>query len=382
MTRHFKSWQLHLVILVLATCLLALHVTHAFSQISVPISPLHVIQVHVVDQYSVDYDGVTVQLFRSELVDSGLTKNGMWTSKAVKGGGRLYDVVVFNGEEKTQTLRVATSNVYVEFTMERRSPAPILLVSNVTITPESVKVGGTFNAELKIENVGELKAVTAVLTFNLSYPFGLVASGTSVNIGEVDVGGNRTFRCTFSVDQYAKTGTYLVPYAMSYSDSNHYTFISFGKFGVVVHGIPEIQIQEITVDPTQLNPSSDGILTIQLMNVGTEVALDVTIKILNGEQLLTSSITYVGLIDRGTMKTVIFGIHVSPEADEGIRFLTINISFKDPAGNVFSLSKNFEIAVYEVEPFIPAYYYFFIGGAVAVVIGVYVAVRRLGIDIW
>jgi len=364
------------MILVLATCLLAHYLTPASSQM------LYLIQVRVVDQYSVDYDGVTVEVFRGELVDSGLTAKGTWTSKPLEGGGRLYDVVVFNGEEKTQTVRVASSNVYVEFTMERRSPAPILLVSDVKITPESVTVGGNFSAELNIRNVGEVKAVTAVLNLNLSYPFALVGSGTAMNIGELEAGDNCTLRCTFSIDSSARTRTYTIAYALSYSDLNDYTYMSLGEFGVVVCGIPEIQIQDITVDPTQLNPSTDGLLTIQLINVGTEVARDVTIKILNGEELLTSSIAYVGQIDRGTTKTIIFGIHVSPEADEGIRFLTINITFKDPAGKVYSLTKNYEMAVYEVQPFIPTYYYYFIGGAVAAVIGIYIALRRLGVEIW
>jgi hypothetical protein len=169
---------------------------------------------------------------------------------------------------------------------------------------------------------------------------------------------------------------------VSYSDANHYTFNSSGNFGVVVQGIPEIQIQDITVDPTLLTPSAEGILMVQLINVGTEAAADVTVRILNVEQLLANSITYVGRIDAGNTKTVIFGIHVSPQVDKGIRFLTIDITFKDPAGNVSSLSKNYELAVYEVEPFIPTYYYFFIGGAMVAVIGAYVFIRRLGFEIW
>ena len=373
-----RSLKSYLVILVLAISLSALHVTPAFSQEEM----LHDIQVRVVDQYSVDYDGVKVEVFRGKLVDSGLTMKGTWTSKPVEGGGRLYDVVVFNGEQKTWPVQVVSSNAYVELILERRSPAPILLVSNVTITPDSVMVGGNFSADLMIKNVGELEAVTAILSLNLSYPFALIGSGSTINVGEVEVGDNRTLRCTFSVDSSAKAGTYSIPYVVSYSDANHYAFTSSGNFGVVVQGIPEIQIQDITVDPTMLTPSAEGILTVQLINVGTEAAADVIVKILNVEQLLANSITYVGRIDPGNTKTVIFGIHVSPEADKGIRFLTIDITFKDPAGNVSSLSKNYELAVYEVEPFIPTYYYFFIGGAMAAVIGAYVFVRRLGFEIW
>jgi hypothetical protein len=115
---------------------------------------------------------------------------GKWTSKPVEGGGRLYDIVVFNGEHKTLTVPVVSSNVPVEFILERRSPAPILLVSNVTITPDSVMVGENFSADLMIQNVGELEAVTAFLSLNLSYPFALIGSGSTINVGEVDEGWN------------------------------------------------------------------------------------------------------------------------------------------------------------------------------------------------
>ena len=375
MTSHLRAWQSYLVLFVLASLLLGVHANPVSSQ------RLHVIRVHVVDQYFQDYDGVTVEVSRGELVDSGLTIKGTWTSKPLEGQGRLYDVHVYNGQEETRTVRV-DSNVALEFILERRSPAPTLLVSNVIVTPELVMVGGTFRANLTVQNVGKLKTVTGVLSFNVSYPFALLESGTSIDIGGLDVGENRTLSSKFSVDSKARTGTFSILYLLSYSDPNDYSYTALGKFGVVVHGTPDVQVQDITVDPTPLNPASDGTFTIDLVNTGTEVALDATIKILNGQELFANSITYVGLIEPGTTKTIIFGIHVSPEASEGIRFLKIDVTYSDPAGNTFSLSKNYDLAVYEPEPFIPTYYYFFIAGGVAAVVGIYLALRRLGVEIW
>jgi len=131
MSSYMRPWQRYLVVVVLAMCLLAPHVPSAYSQW------LYQIHVRVVDQYSVDYDGVTVEVRRGELIDSGVTEEGAWSSKHLEGDGRLYDIVVFNGQEKTRTVWLGKSDVYLEFSLERRSPAPTLLVSKVTMTPDT-----------------------------------------------------------------------------------------------------------------------------------------------------------------------------------------------------------------------------------------------------
>jgi len=372
-----RSWELPLAVLALAICSLALQVGPALSQTSE-----YRIHVHVVDQNFAEYDGVRVQVYRGELIDSGNTSEGTWTSKSLNADGRVYEVTVFNGHGETQTVRLTYADAYLEFALERKSPAPLLLVSNVMIAPERVMVGGNFVADLTVHNVGELDSVVGILSLNATEPFAVVGSGTVIDIGGLKVGGNRTFSVSFSVDLSARTGTYSIPYSLVYSDQNDYTFSSSGKLGVIVHGVPQVRIQDITVDPTQLNPAIDGTFTINLVNPGTENARDVTIKVLNGEELLTNSITYVGVIGRGNTKTIVFGIHVSPEASTGSRLLTIEISFKDVEGNAYSISKNYDVAVYEAQQPIPTYYYYFIAGGVAVVVGIYVALRKLGIDIW
>ena len=371
------SWELPLAVLALAICSLALQVGPAFSQTS-----QYRIHVHVADQNFADYGGVSVQVSRGELIDSGLTTEGTWTSKPLSAEGWVYEVTAFNGDAETRMVRLVRADAYLEFVLERKSPAPLLLVSNVTIAPKRVIVGESFVATLTIQNVGELDSVVGVLSLNVTEPFAVVGSGTVMDIGGLKVGGNRTLSTNFSVDLSARAGTYSIPYSLMYSDQNDYFYSSYGKLGLVVHGIPQVRIQDITVDPTQLNPSSDGTFTIQLVNAGTEAAQNITVKVLNGDELLTNSITYVGIIARGDTKTIVLGIHVSPEVSLGTRLITIEVSFSDVEGNVYSISKSYELTVYEIPQPIPTYYYYFIAGGVALVAGIYVVLRKLGIEIW
>ena len=56
------------------------------------------IRVHVIDQNAQDYENVTVEVWRSVLVDSGTTDiDGLWNTR-VDGDGRLSDIRVFNGQ--------------------------------------------------------------------------------------------------------------------------------------------------------------------------------------------------------------------------------------------------------------------------------------------
>jgi hypothetical protein len=343
------------------------------------------IRVRVVDQGAVGYEGVIVQIWKGDLVDSGTTdKDGRWMSKYLPAEGSTYDVRAYNGQTVAEQVKLPYLDVFVELQLERAAPAPILVVSNVTFEPEKIVVGGEFRTRFLVTNIGPKKTVTATLSLMItpSLPFGVIGSGTVLDIGQLEPGSNNTVEAALSVDGQAKTGTYSVPYTISYTDENNYSYSDSGAFGVVVRGTPQVQLQDITADPTPLTPGADGALTIQLINLGTEVAHDVTVRIFDGDELLTNTVTYVGEIGREATKTIIFGIHVDPEADEGTRMLNITMTYADPGGDSFSYSRTYDLQIFAPQPLIPTSYLIMIAVGAVGAVGAYVAFRRLGIELW
>ena len=264
--------------------------------------------------------------------------------------------------------------------------APFLVLSSVKISPPSVMVGSVFVAEMLVVNLGSLAALTATLTLELApisgAYFSIVSSGTVLNIGELQPGANMTLSASIAVSYEARTGTYDIPYMLTYSDESRYSYNNTGTFGVMISGTPDVQIQSATVDPVKLSPITDGTLSISFINIGTENAHDISVRIYNDGGLLTSTVSYIGSLPRGAVNTIGFGIHVDPDAAIGTRLVNITVTYKDPSGNDYVTSKIYDLKVYALEPLIPLYDLGLIAGALFFAALLYLSFRRVGHRFW
>ena len=344
---------------------------------------LFVIEATVLDQTGKNYDGVSMELWQqSNRIDSGSTKGGKWSSIPVEGGGRPYKLHLYNGNAYVEPLRVYSSNVQVTYELIRSSPSPILIVSNVSTTPSVVHVGNSYEANLVVTNKGSMSALTSALTLNLTYPFAMVGSGTTRYIGTLGVDQNVTVNANIAVDASAKTGTYSIVYILSYTDNNNYTYVSGGTFGVTIYGTPQVEIQSISIDPASLSPGANGFLALTLSNTGTERATAALIKIFNGDDILTSTTSYVGELEPGKSATVTLGIQVQDQATLGLRSINVIIDYGDPNGAQYNVSRLYDTYVYPPQSFIPTIDIVFLVLIVLVVVFGYIGFKRLGFKLW
>ena len=105
-------------------------------------------------------------------------------------------------------------------------------------------------------------------------------------------------------------------------------------------------------------------------------------SVFNGNNNLTSTLSYVGAMDPGTTTTITFGILVQNSAAVGLRSLTILIAYDDPYGLNYTTTREYNTYVYPTQPFLPTYDIVAIIVAVLVVVFGYVALRRLGYKPW
>jgi len=259
--------------------------------------------------------------------------------------------------------------------------APSLVVLSVRLSPQNAMVGGLFNVEMLISNVGSLNALTAQVELDLNVvsgtPFSMIGSGTVLNVGALGVGANKTLDASIAVSLRAATGTYNIPYTLTYSDENYYSYEYGGTFGVVVTGIPDVQIQSITLNPLKLTQNTLGTLSLSLIDAGTEDAENVTVSIYNDGGMFTTTVLYVGQLARGATNTVDFGINVAQDAPIGTQLVNITLTFKDPSGTPYENSRIYELNVYPSQPLIQTYDIGLILLAVAVVMGAFIAYSRL-----
>ena len=313
------------------------------------------IRVHVVDQNAHNYENVTVEVWRSALVDSGTTDiDGLWKTR-VDGDGRVYDVRVFNGRRLDKNVQVIAADVFVEFVLERSAPAPLLAVSTVDYSPPQPAPGETVDARILITNIGSLNATDSALTLvALPHHVSLLETGSTFHLGPLSVGKTIEFTAKLQVDRSASTGPHLLQYQLSYTGETGYSYAYQGAFGILIGGFPEIEIHDVIVDPSTLNRKGDGTLTLELMNSGTEAAERVTVRVYDAD-MLTSTMGYVGRMDRGSVVNLVFGIHVDKNEDFGAHVLNMTITYVDQKGDSFLRSELYRLEIVQATPLLPVY---------------------------
>lgn len=282
---------------------------------------------------------------------------------------------------RRKVLMIVIMAVLLSFPGTVRAEAPTLVVSSIIVSPPIVMVGSVFQAEMVVVNTGAAKALTVALSMNLpsmsvAY-FSVVGSGTVLDIGELAVGGNATVRASIAVSYQATAGTYDFPYTLTYSDENNYSYNNTGAFGVTIEGIPDIEVQSVTLDPARLTPTTDGTLTISLVNTGTDDAQGVTVRVYGDTGLLTGTVAYLGLLARGAEDSIVLGIHVDSNAAAGTWLTNITLSWRDSYGNSYANWRTYDLRVYPSDPLIPTYDIALIAGAIVFILAAYIVFRRL-----
>lgn len=254
-------------------------------------------------------------------------------------------------------------------------------ILNVSTDPEVLVPGGTGRITVEMQNVGKarIRTLNAVLRTERT-PFTPLNGDLEVHFREIAPGERFIAEFHIAVEHHASEVAdriyYELPLFIEYSDD----FASYAKntsIGVEVRGSPNVLIQEIIVEPSQLTAGTEGLFMLTLINTGTLSAEDVKVRIAGGDDLLTESHQFVGEIAPGETQTTSFGIKVGEDAEIGKHALNIFISYEDIFGKRYSASKIYEISVYPAEPFIPPEYIYAGIGILALAFIGYIIIMRM-----
>jgi hypothetical protein len=336
------------------------------------------LRIHVIDQNALNYENVTIEVWKVVLVDSGKTDvEGLWVTR-LDGDGRAYEVRAFNGQTMSRDVTIVATDVFVEFSLVRSAPAPVLVVSRVEFLPPKVIAGDRFEAQIEITNIGSLRAATSFLTFvELPSSIAILETGTAFNLGALEINERMNLTPKFLLDRSASRGSYLLRYELTCASETGYSYKSEGAFGMLVGGVPEVKINDVIVDPSTLTRGADGILTLELTNVGTDKAVNLTVRMYNAD-ILTSTISYAGEIKPAEYVDLEFGIHVDKEEKLGVHALNVSLTYADRDGNSYGESKLYEIEVVPPQSLVPTYDILLGVLSSALLIVMFYSLRRLG----
>jgi hypothetical protein len=226
---------------------------------------------------------------------------------------------------------------------------------NITTIPENIKSGDEFKLKVLLKNIGNSRLNQIRAGLDIKAPFSSVGSSTEQYISVMEPGQTAEVIYNILLDKSAPSRVYNFNFTLEYKDMNNRQQSQSGSFGINVEEISEVYIQDITLDPTTLNPESEGLLMVQVANAGTNDVKNVRVTIFGGEKILTQTQNFIGIIQPGSKssETTSFGINVDPEIDTGEYGLNIKINYDDVNGIHNFKSSLFFVKISDASSIIP-----------------------------
>lgn len=226
---------------------------------------------------------------------------------------------------------------------------------NITTTPEHIKLGDSFKLRIALRNIGNNKLNQIRAAIDVRFPFSSIGSSTEQYVALLEPGQSSEVEYSLLIDKSAPSRVYNFNFTLEYKDITNRLQSQAGSFGINVEEVSEVYIQDVTLDPTNLNPESEGLLMVQVANAGTNEVKNVRVTVFGGEKLLTQTQNFIGIIRPGAInsETTSFGVLVDPEIEIGEYGLNIQINYDDVNGEHRSRSNLYIVKISEESSIIP-----------------------------
>ena len=300
----------------------------------------------------------------------------VYVDKEADVGVYYIPLRVFWRDEWGEEGELCSETIYFSLRVTGSLKRAEIEVLSVETVPEVVKPGDTFSLKIRLKNVGISDARALRANISVSSPFMPVGGDVEEYLGVLKSGEETLVTFNLSVAADAHTSQHIFELTLRYEDETSRNNVERKEIGVFVRGEPSVYIQEITLEPSNLQQGSEGILMLKLTNVGTENAEDVRVEV-SSVGLLSESYYFIGEIPPDSSETAAFGVYVDDDAKVGMYALKINVHYNDRFGKEYSYTRIYEVRVLEKAPLIPlSYVVAFSVIAIALLAGVYFVQRR------
>jgi hypothetical protein len=257
---------------------------------------------------------------------------------------------------------------------------PQVEIASVTLSSTKLTPGQSSVLEVNLLNVGDEQAfdvqvklvgMTPVLSSNSSY-VGLLPSGSEAN-------------ATFGLNLPSgiPSGAHSLTLLVTYQDATGkvYNVTEPYSFNVFAEGTPDVKVQNILTDPVVLTAGTSGLMTVYLINAGTQQADNIVAQVSGAQDILASQSFSVGEINPNATVTTILGLNVNQGIGTGSHLLRIDLTYSNPLGQNFNQSSFIEVTIYPLQSFLTPLNEVILGGTAAGIIAIIIVARRLNIKI-
>ncbi|MDG6908720.1 MAG: hypothetical protein JRN20_23380, partial [Nitrososphaerota archaeon] len=254
-------------------------------------------------------------------------------------------------QSENQTVFVGTTNTLAKFVLTR-PPSPVLSVTGVNFTPSVISPGSTFVAQITTQSSTSSAAYYASISFNSSSPSGVSVSSTGsiLNLGTVAGNSSLESNVTFVVQDTALTGTYQVPYTLTYDDATGNSFTTNGYISVPVTGVPSrpvLIISNVTFNPVVISPGSSFTTYVNVTNTGSQPAYAASLGItIPGQTISLIGNTgqfNMGVLPANSSRIVSFQMGSQFNAQSGAVAVDFTLLYNNKLGTVFGSNGTFSV---------------------------------------
>lgn len=186
---------------------------------------------------------------------------------------------------------------------------PQIIVQAYQVDVDPLKPGTNFSLQLTLVNLGSQLAKGTRMSIGIggqsagsaatgSAPFAVLDSSNLIYMGNILPGETRSLTLRMMVDIKAVAGVYLLPLTFGYSNEKGQDYTESQQVTLTVRTTPQLKIS-FYEPPEDLLVGMDGLLPIQVTNMGYQTVLLGDLHLTTNQGVLGSDIVSIGPLESG-----------------------------------------------------------------------------------
>lgn len=321
----------------------AAQVTTVTTTVTVTASPTAVanIVVHVQNQHGTWVSGADVEVYLETTLSSttgltlftnGTTTNGAFIAVNVtQFSSYLVQVYGPTGGSANQTVNVGSTDAVVNFVIPT-TPPPSLSLQDVVINASAAAPGVPFTVSANVVNTSNATAFGAVLTLTPPPQFSLLDTGSEITLGNFAPDSSQALQLTMSVSSVVATPGYSLDYSLNFSDLLGLSYGVSGSISLPSPPPPNLVLQNVTLNPTVIQPGSPFSITANVTNLGNSTAFNAVLTVTPPPDislLNTGSVILVGNVRQGASTTLVLHLLASNNVASTTNTVAYTLTYND-----------------------------------------------------
>jgi len=299
------------------------------------------LEIHVANQYGVAYSLAIVEVFLEvsptpplslTLQANGTTNNGYFFAGNLTGSSTYFvQVYTSNGGQGNQTVTLTGNSAVVNIVIPS-APTPTLSLQDVVVNASSATPGAPFSVTAYVANTSNSTAYDVILNVRPPPQFSLLNTGSSIVVGILTPGASQKVAMSLSVSGSAANAGFAIGYNLTYTDYAGVGYTIPGSISLPIPPAPNLVIQNVTLNPTIIQPGTTFSLTAVVVNSGNSTAFNSVLTVAPPAQfslLNTGSVIPLGTLTPGSSKSLTLQLIVSNSGASTANLVAYSLSYTD-----------------------------------------------------